>query len=1037
LDISGASKNSTLRNLANSNAKDIPQMNNIIICIGFSDTQEMTHQYPYVDGMFNTNPNNNMRDYFSTMSYGKLDIVSHFYPPADGTTLRFYKDSRPRNYYKVWSENNPDGYTTGQQRTTREHTLLRNAIQWINANHPIPTNLNLDIDNNGACDFITFIIQGDVEGWSDLLWPHMSVLWSFDVKINGKQVWEYNFELDGSSWYFNVGTFCHEGYHVLGAPDLYHYMNIRDSIDGVAYNLGQAVGAYDIMESTSLKPQSMSAYMKYEYGRWIPELPTATINKTYEIYPFYTNDGTDSDKPVIYRIPMSGSTIQYSAVEYRKRTGSNYDSSLPNEGLMIYRINSTMYGNAGFDGSVVDEVFLYRPGIRQKGTFYTGGNLNQAPFNPANGRTEFNSTTDPKPCLSNGTESTQNINNIIYHDATDSYTFFYGDPADMEIMINKNELVIGKLTGSPGTATIISNILWHVNIPESASDWLTVSKTMGMNNDRVRFVAKSDNNTGIPKSTIVTFTGYGKTVYLTVIQDIVEAVCYEEISNLNVNIDKDARLATLTWDAPFDASAPKSPKKVLWNNTEGETSAGILSSRWTGGNDRVVIADDFDVPDDISWSIEEIYISGRQNGTSPLPDFIGISIYEDNGNKRPKSTPIYEKINLIPEEGIISGKMNIILPEPIIISEPGKYWISIYGTYEGSYANNKQFHLTNTSRVVGERMCMWDPTGVVTPLYPEWTPAVSSSDLQYGIFFSLSGAVSYPDRIMYNIYLDDHLIAADVKRTSFQYPVRLSEDHDWCVVAVCTSSMEGIEVCHQTEGILYDFSITAYPLIGGAASAEGVFGHGETILATAAANNGYKFANWTVNRMIVSTDNPYSFTLTEDMAMVANFELVIPFDDYVVTKWNNSFMLNIRQLEFDGYDLVSCKWYKNDKNGVPQIIGEGFTYSAGNYVTDLLEVGAAYSFELTTYSRGNVHSTHKIIEEKLSTLRIYPNPVPLGNKLTIEGTVEGGLVEVYNSMGACIMRTTATGSVTTLTLAVPVGLYVVRSNNEEVKVIIN
>jgi M6 family metalloprotease-like protein len=1034
VDISGASKNSTLRNLANSNVKGTQQMNNIVICIGFSDTERMTHTYPYVDGLFNANPNNNMRDYFSTMSYEKLDIVSHFHPAAeeDGITLRFYRSPQPRNYYKVWSPNNPIGYTTDQQRYTREQTLLRDAISWMNMVHPVPQHLNLDIDNNDYCDFITFVVQGDVEGWSDLLWPHAGWLQLFSVTINGKLVREYNFELDGSNWYFNVGVLAHEGYHVLGAPDLYHYNSIEDSIYGY---LGQAVGAYDIMESTFSKPQSMSAYMKHRYGNWIPELPMATINKTYEVYPFYTHDGTDPEKPVIHRIPMTGINFQYSVVEYRKRTGTNYDAGLPNEGLMIYRINSTMGGNAGFNLGFVDEVFLYRPGSIQSGSFYTNGNLNQAPFNTANGRTEFNSTTDPKPYRSHGeAENIQDINHIMYHENNDSYTFYYGDPEKIDLLLNKDELVIGKLTGSPGTATVISNVLWHVSIPESASDWLSVSKTMGINNDRIRFVAKSDNNTGVPKSTVVTFTGYGKTKTLTVIQDIYETVCNEEVSNLNVSIDKNTQLATLTWDTPLGAPGAKNTRITLWDNTEGETSVGFTSARWMEGNGRTALADDFDVPEDVSWLIEEIYCIGRQNGSMPLPDFIGIAIYEDNGNNRPKSTPIYEKADFTPEEGVIAGKMRIVPSEPIIISDAGKYWISIYGTYSGPSDKNKQFLMTNTSRVVGDRMCLWDPTGVIHSNYPEWAPLVSSSDLQYGMYFSLSGTIAYPDRILYNIYLDDQLIAADVSKKSFQYPVKVSEDHNWCVIAICTSSMEGVDVCYQTQGIVYDFNVATYPLAGGSVSVTGRFGHGETVIVEAFENSGYKFVNWTQNGTIISTDNPYQFIITEDMAWVANFELVIPFDDYAVTKWDNTFMLNVRKLELDGYDLIpfTCKWYKDGK-----LVGEDFAYSAGNKVTDLLEAGAVYNFEIATYSRGNVHSTPKIIGEKLKTLRVYPNPAPQGNKLTIEGTVPGSLVEVYNSIGACILRTTATGNVTELTLAVPVGLYVVRSNNEKVKVIIN
>jgi hypothetical protein len=45
-----------------------------------------------------------------------------------------------------------------------------------------------------------------------------------------------------------------------------------------------------------------------------------------------------------------------------------------------------------------------------------------------------------------------------------------------------------------------------------------------------------------------------------------------------------------------------------------------------------------------------------------------------------------------------------------------------------------------------------------------------------------------------------------------------------------------------------------------------------TATVTAVAYTGYKFVNWEVNGEVVSTDNPYSFTVTEDIELIANFE---------------------------------------------------------------------------------------------------------------------------------------------------------------------
>ena len=52
---------------------------------------------------------------------------------------------------------------------------------------------------------------------------------------------------------------------------------------------------------------------------------------------------------------------------------------------------------------------------------------------------------------------------------------------------------------------------------------------------------------------------------------------------------------------------------------------------------------------------------------------------------------------------------------------------------------------------------------------------------------------------------------------------------------------------------------------------------------TATAAEGYEFVNWTVGDSIVSTENPYKFTVTADLALVANFKEVVKAIEVNVT----------------------------------------------------------------------------------------------------------------------------------------------------------
>jgi len=60
---------------------------------------------------------------------------------------------------------------------------------------------------------------------------------------------------------------------------------------------------------------------------------------------------------------------------------------------------------------------------------------------------------------------------------------------------------------------------------------------------------------------------------------------------------------------------------------------------------------------------------------------------------------------------------------------------------------------------------------------------------------------------------------------------------------------------------------------GGYTAGDGFYQINETATITATAREGYKFVNWTsIGGVEISTDNPFSFTVTEDTRLFANFE---------------------------------------------------------------------------------------------------------------------------------------------------------------------
>jgi uncharacterized repeat protein (TIGR01451 family) len=79
--------------------------------------------------------------------------------------------------------------------------------------------------------------------------------------------------------------------------------------------------------------------------------------------------------------------------------------------------------------------------------------------------------------------------------------------------------------------------------------------------------------------------------------------------------------------------------------------------------------------------------------------------------------------------------------------------------------------------------------------------------------------------------------------------------------------------------VCYTIAVSASPPEGGSVSGGGTYGAGSSVTVTATPNNCYAFVNWTENGNPVSTDASYSFTVSADRTLVANFALI----NYTIT----------------------------------------------------------------------------------------------------------------------------------------------------------
>lgn len=71
--------------------------------------------------------------------------------------------------------------------------------------------------------------------------------------------------------------------------------------------------------------------------------------------------------------------------------------------------------------------------------------------------------------------------------------------------------------------------------------------------------------------------------------------------------------------------------------------------------------------------------------------------------------------------------------------------------------------------------------------------------------------------------------------------------------------------------IYHEIAVSANPSEGGTVAGGGTYVQGVSCTLTATFNSGYVFVNWTENGIPVSTNATYTFTVTEDRTLVANF----------------------------------------------------------------------------------------------------------------------------------------------------------------------
>ena len=219
----------------------------------------------------------------------------------------------------------------------------------------------------------------------------------------------------------------------------------------------------------------------------------------------------------------------------------------------------------------------------------------------------------------------------------------------------------------------------------------------------------------------------------------------------------------------------------------------------------------------------------------------------------------------------------------------------------------------------------------------------------------------------------------------------------------------------------FTISLSINPENAGTVTGAGTYNYGASCTVTAIPHQRYVFDSWTENGVVVSTEQSYTFTVTANRNLVANFGM-------------------------PAVEITAMI----DPEEAGTVTGAG-TYAYGTEVTlsvvrnedwafqNWTEDGEVVSNELTytfvaTESRNLVAHflyTEGVGEQSGSQIVMYPNPV--NDKLTVEANDAISNVEIYNLMGAMVYsQKNCANKVEINTADLQKGIYFIRLTTNKV-----
>ena len=175
--------------------------------------------------------------------------------------------------------------------------------------------------------------------------------------------------------------------------------------------------------------------------------------------------------------------------------------------------------------------------------------------------------------------------------------------------------------------------------------------------------------------------------------------------------------------------------------------------------------------------------------------------------------------------------------------------------------------------------------------------------------------------------------------------------------------------------ITYTITVSANPSNSGTTSGGGTYNHGQSCTVIATSADGYTFSNWTENGSVVSSDANYSFTVTSNRSLVANFMEQEP----------DTYNINVSPNPNIGGTVTGGGTYMGDEQcTVTATASEGYTFV--NWTEDGDEVATEASYTFIVAGNRNLVANFTL---NTYTISLTSDPSE-GGMLSGEGTYNYG-----------------------------------------------